>query len=88
MVGAEVGVSGTYTNQQEERYDVELLRWPSEKDAENGLQLYRGSDSDWKVRLVLGRFTFAVSGPASSPAKRLLTVSSALTEECVAEQAK
>lgn len=86
MVGAEVGVSGTYTDPEGERYDVELIRWPSENDAEDGLQIYRGSDSDWKVRLALGRFTFAVSGPAIGPAKTLLTASPALTETCVDEQ--
>lgn len=86
MVGAEVGYSGVYAAPDGNEYGVEILRWPSSEKAQNGVLMYRGDDGEWQLRLVLGRFTFAVSGSESEPARMLLAASPALTENCVAER--
>lgn len=84
MVGAEVGITGIYQNQNGGEYQVETLRWPSEKEAEDGVKMYRGSgDQTPQVWLVFGRFTFAVSGPNQESARTLLAASPALTADCV-----
>lgn len=85
MVGAEEGVEGVYTNPDENEYTVEIFRWPSEEEAEDGVSIYRGTgEQAWQVWLVLGRFTFAANGPAEEPARTLLAASPALTPDCVA----
>jgi hypothetical protein len=85
LVGAEVGFSGVYSSPDTGEYTVEIVRWPSLEEAEDGLKLYRGSESDFQLRARLGRFTFAVAGAALPPARTLLIATPALTAECVDE---
>jgi hypothetical protein len=89
IVGAEVGITGVYTNPDGQEYSVELLRWPSSEEAQDGALIYRNSKTTgerYQLWLALGRFTFAVYGLQLSPARALLTASPTLSQNCIEQK--
>ncbi len=78
MVGAEAGYAADYEDPDGNQYDVEILRWGSEREAENDEY-----PSQWSVHVATGNFTFAGKGSDINKLTMLLSNTSSLTEEYI-----
>jgi hypothetical protein len=80
MVGAEAGFAGDYEDSEGNGYDIEILRWSSESDAEDGAEVY---SSGWPVYVVHGNFSFAAKGADVDKTVTLLSNSPSLSVDYI-----
>lgn len=57
--GAEAGAVAEFRADPGVRYYVEVLRWPDDAAADDGVSVYTGSDTPWLVYVTNGPFSWA-----------------------------
>lgn len=57
--GAEAGALAEFQAEPGERYYTEVLRWPDEQSAEDGVSVYTGGERSWTVYVTNGVFSWA-----------------------------
>lgn len=69
--GAEAGALAEFQAEPGERYYTEVLRWPDEGSAEDGVSVYASSERSWSVYVTNGVFSWAGADVGGSEATLL-----------------
>lgn len=75
--GAEAGALAEFQAEPGERYYTEVLRWPDESSAEDGVSVYAGGERSWSVYVTNGVFSWAGAIVGGSEATMLDVLGSA-----------